>query len=94
MDKCVRLYNTDSGVCERTLTGHAGEVYCVAFALNGTRLASACDKRQMRVWDVSTGEQLHLLKGLTAPFVVLAYSSDGALLAVGQKDGQVALFDA
>jgi WD40 repeat protein len=43
----------------RTLTGHGNRVWSVAFSPDGTRLVSGGDDTTIRIWDVTTGEELH-----------------------------------
>jgi WD40 repeat protein len=54
-DKTVRLWDTASFQCNRTLTGHAAAVNSVAFAPEGNQLASASDDKSIRCWNSDTG---------------------------------------
>jgi hypothetical protein len=42
---------------ERSLAGHIGEVYCVAFAPDGTTLASGGMDGKVHFWDPATGQR-------------------------------------
>jgi platelet-activating factor acetylhydrolase IB subunit alpha len=53
-DAAIRLWDTSSGVCERTLTGHTGAVNDLAFeALTGSGLllASCSNDSTLKLWD-------------------------------------------
>lgn len=53
-DAAIRLWDTSSGVCERTLTGHTGTVTDLAFeALTGSGLllASSSNDSSIKLWD-------------------------------------------
>lgn len=53
-----RLYNTITGSCLATLTGHTGEISKVAFNPQGTELLTASSDRTCRLWDAESGECL------------------------------------
>ena len=58
----VRLWNVDSGVCLRVLTGHRGAVTGVGL-LAGGLLASVSMDRTLRVWDAEVGSCMAVLSG-------------------------------
>ena len=78
----------------RTLTGHTGEVYAVAFSPDGWLLATASDDGTTRLWDPATGEHRRTLTGHGGPVSAVAFSPDGRLLASGGGyDKAVRLWD-
>jgi WD40 repeat protein/tRNA A-37 threonylcarbamoyl transferase component Bud32 len=60
-----------------TLSGHSGEVSCVAYSPDGTRLATGGKDQTLKIWDAATGKVLHTLKGHTSEVFRLAFSPDG-----------------
>ena len=58
----VRLWNVDSGVCLRVLTGHRGAITGVGL-LAGGLLASVSMDRTLRVWDAEVGSCMAVLTG-------------------------------
>ncbi len=47
---------------ERILAEHEGSVWAVMVTEDGTRATSGSGDRTVRVWDLTTGECLHILK--------------------------------
>ncbi|MBW8042147.1 MAG: protein kinase [Planctomycetes bacterium] len=84
-DGTIILWNTDTASEIRRLTGHRDSVRSVAFDLTGTRLASGSgnwfSRGTVRVWNVDSGEQLHVFEGEASYGV--AFSPDGRRIVSG-----------
>ena len=63
-DKTVKLWNKHKGDLVRTLNGHGGSVWSVAFASNNI-LASGSDSydKKIRIWDTNSGNMLRTPSG-------------------------------
>jgi WD40 repeat protein len=74
-------------VCERTLAGHEGAVWCLA-AWGGLLVSGSFDQT-VRVWDAATGAAQRALAGHAGPVSALAVDAAGGRLFSGSWDGTV-----
>ena len=65
----------------RELTGHAANAYCVRFSPNGKRLASAGLDSTVRLWNVTSGNEMLLFKTEANWNYRVAFSPGGQILA-------------
>ncbi|KAJ3615987.1 hypothetical protein Zmor_012141 [Zophobas morio] len=61
-DTTLRVWNTSTGICEYTLSGHTMSVTCVAWGGQGL-IYSASQDRTIKVWKAETGSLCYTLKG-------------------------------
>ncbi|MGW2248787.1 WD40 domain-containing protein [Kitasatospora sp. NPDC001660] len=91
----VRLWDTATWHLRRTLTGHTGRVYTLAFHPEEPLLASGDTSGQVRLWNTDTDTAAGLLTGCTGAVYQVAFhtgpdgSGAGALLAAGDSAGTV-----
>jgi WD40 repeat protein len=93
-DGCLSVWHVRSAGLLRRWIAHSGTVQCVAFAPDGTRLASAGrgDHERVRIWDEASGQLLH---DVPAPLMTtgLTFSPAGTRLAAVGYEGVVLLWD-
>ena len=94
----LKVWDAATGQEIQTLEGHSGHLTCVAFSLDGQRIAAgdASDPRkpggEVKVWGAETGREIWTLTGHTRKVSSLAYSPDGQRLASAAQD-EVKLWD-
>jgi WD40 repeat protein len=62
------------------MTGHTGDINCICFSPDGTRLASCSWDKTVRIWDAHTGSAIGVVTIPHEDFN-LKFLSDGLLLA-------------
>lgn len=89
LDGTVRVWNVQSGLCERALVGHDSYVYSLAWSPNGNVVASAgTHDGTVRLWDVQDGKPLKVYRGLKDWVYHVAWAPDGnTLVASGGLSG-------
>jgi WD40 repeat protein len=97
------LWRRCQGDTRLTLAGHTEGLYSVAFAPDGSTLATASNDRTIRLWDLATGREIaSLFASSDTPVMplMIAFSPNGRLLAAAEGDwesadrpGQVRLWD-
>jgi WD40 repeat protein/serine/threonine protein kinase len=77
-----------------TLRGHTGDIMCVTFSPDGTRIATASQDQTIKIWDAENGRELLTLRGHTHVVCCVAFSPDGYILASGGIDTTARVWDA
>ena len=73
---------------ERTLAGHEASVQAVAIAFDGTRAVSASEDRTLKVWNLTTGQELASIS-LDGSLYCVAIAQDGMAIVTGDGLGNV-----
>jgi len=81
----------ESAALVRSLAGH-WQVDSVAVTADG-RLALAAARGEVKVWDLTTGQELRTLRGHSEWVNSVAVSADGRLALSGSRDGKVKVWD-
>ncbi|MCP4290113.1 MAG: hypothetical protein GY792_37835 [Gammaproteobacteria bacterium] len=69
------------------MTGHTNRVWSVAFSPDGNQIVTTSEDQTVRIWDATTGEELHQLTGHTSYVSSAAFSPDGAWIVTASYDG-------
>lgn len=94
-DNTLKLWDVRSGVCRRTLTGHADVVNGCAFCpVDGSIVLSCSYNNTIKLWDAATGPCTATLEGGSAAEKALCFSisRDGSTIAGGDFAGHLALW--
>ncbi|MEJ2209520.1 MAG: BTAD domain-containing putative transcriptional regulator [Anaerolineae bacterium] len=78
----------------RTLAGHGGQVWGLAYSPDGEWLATAGNDATVRLWDVRTGTQMLTLTGHSDVVHEVAFSPDGRRIATASFDDTARVWDA
>lgn len=97
LDSLIKLWTISSSAnCNlwKQLAGHGGVIMCVRFSpTSGEIMASAASDRTARLWNVYTGECLHVLESHNSMVLTCAFSSDSRLFATGSLDKNVIIWE-
>ncbi|NEN92807.1 MAG: protein kinase, partial [Okeania sp. SIO3H1] len=92
-DSSIKIWQADTCVSLKTLRGHSGGVYSIAFTSDAQAIASGGADQTIRLWDVRTGELLNIFRGHSRAVLSVAISPDSQILASGSLDGTVKLWN-
>jgi WD40 repeat protein len=89
----VRVLDVGSAREVWSLRGHSRNVTDADFSPDGRRLATASADRTIRIWDLTTGQEI-LKPGGYPNVVSLRFVSGGHRLIGGSVDGAIRVWDA
>jgi hypothetical protein len=77
-----------------TLTAHKDVLFALTFSPDNKTLASSGYDRLIRLWDVTQGKEVRMLKDHSDTVYGLAFNQDGSLLASASADRAVKVWEA
>jgi WD40 repeat protein len=94
--RTIKLWGWEEEALLRTLEGCTDRIEAIAWSPDNKRLASAGWDRSVRLWNIRAGELIAMLNdhSLKVLSVAFAPGSDGKLVASGDADGVVRIWDA
>lgn len=91
--KKIQIWDITTGDIQKTLTGHSGSVYSVAYSPDGGQIASGSFDRMIKIWNATTGEVQKTLLGHSCPVRSVAFSPDGKQIASGSSDSTIKIWN-
>ncbi len=76
------------------LFAHPGEVAAAVLSPDGTRLLTGCSDRQVRLWNLATGQVERPFAGPTLGVLAVAFHPAGTQVAAGSADKTVRVWEA
>jgi WD40 repeat protein len=73
---------------------HPGEVTSAVLSPDGTRLLTGCSDRQVRLWNLASGQVERSFAGSTLGVLAVAFNPAGTRVAAGSADKTVRVWDA
>jgi WD40 repeat protein len=92
-DSTLKFWDAKNLAPRGEFRGLSGAVTKVVFAPDGT-LAGACTDRVIRMWNVTTGDTLRVLRGHISAVTDISYSADGTRIVSLAANGNVRIWDA
>jgi len=93
-DNTLKLWNTETGDCDRTLEGHTNSVTAVCGSSDGRLVFSTSRDRTARCWEIATGRCVQVLSGAENELTCLAATRSGLRVLAGGQDGALRGWDA
>ena len=91
--RTVKLWDAQSGMELRTLTGHENSVDCVCLSPDGRQIASGDLDGGIKVWDAARGVELRTLKCGDKRVCQVSFSPDGQQIVSIESDSTIRLWN-
>jgi WD40 repeat protein len=93
-DKTIRIWDAETGECERVLKGHSGDISSVVFSHDSKKVASASSDETIRIWDAEIGECERVLEDHSEWISLGVFSHDSKKVASGSGDETIRIWNA
>jgi WD40 repeat protein len=91
-DKTIKIWDTATGSCTQTLTGHSGWVNSVTFSPDLKLVASGLYNETVKIWDAATGICTQTLKRHSNYVNSVAFSPNSKLFPFGPGDNTIIIW--
>lgn len=89
----LQLWDTETGCCLRTFTGHISSILAVAWATDQIRVLTGCIDGNVRLWDTDTGRCSRIFKGHTHQVYGVALESNQCRALSCSNDNSIRIWD-
>jgi len=93
-DGTAKIWDTSTGECKRTLTGHHQHLTSAVFSADGSKVLTASWDQTAKIWDASTGECEQTLSGHNHGVVSAVFSADGSEVLTASLNNAAKIWDA
>ncbi|RKK65198.1 hypothetical protein BFJ69_g16501 [Fusarium oxysporum] len=93
-DNTIRIWDAETGECERELKGHSDKVTSVVFSHDSKKVASGSWDKTIQIWNAETGECEQELKGHSDLVRSVVFSHDSKKVASASDDNTIRIWDA
>ena len=94
VDSAIKLWNPADGSLLRTLRGHNGSIYSLAFNPGDSKmLASTGDNSEIFLWDISLRTLAGNMDGQSGTILHGAFNPAGSQFVTGAEDGSIAIWN-
>ncbi|KAG9242978.1 WD40-repeat-containing domain protein [Calycina marina] len=91
-DCTIKIWDSETGILLRTLTGHTECVRAIQFEVSGLLISGSVDNT-IRIWNWKTGDCVRVLNGHTGKVIGLHYVGAPRLLASGSEDKSIIVWN-
>ena len=91
-DKCIKIWNANTGTFLFNLRGHVGPVYQLAWSPNSKMLLSCSKDSTLQCWNIQTKKAMHNLPGHADEIYTVDWAPNGVKAASGSKDQKVRIW--
>jgi ribosome assembly protein 4 len=91
-DKCIKIWNANTGTFLFNLRGHVGPVYQLAWSPNSKMLLSCSKDSTLQCWNIQTKKAMHNLPGHADEIYTVDWAPNGIKAASGSKDQRVRIW--
>jgi len=88
LDRTAKIWDSSTGECKQTLTGHSDTLTSAAFSADASIIVTASFDNTAKIWDSSTGECQQTLTGHRA-----AFSADASRVVTASYDNTAKIWD-
>jgi WD40 repeat protein len=88
----LKIWSSSNGELIRTLHGHVGDIWSIAYSPDGTLIVSGSEDGTIKVWDAAVDYEKIILDGAGNPVQTVCFNSDGTLLASGTTDNLIRIW--
>jgi WD40 repeat protein len=93
-DKTAKIWDAQTGQCLKTLSGHTGCIWSVAYSPDNHHIVTGSEDRTAKVWNTLTGRCLKTLSGHTDAIRSVNYSPENQRIVTGSRDYTARIWNA